>query len=127
MYTYNVYVFGHDLSLLEGLPTKLSEIQWYFQEKINEQMFELSFPYHGMAVTPPIVFGCIVTDGKYKEHVKELREAKEEDYRSDYQTFLDDFMMCLEAYRDDLSEHFENFKKFLSDNEPTFYAVNVSS
>ena len=78
MYTFNIYCFGHDLSLNKELNNKLSEFDFEFSTKINGRNWEINFPYHGGQVHGDCyscVFGTQITDDdNNKNYIKEIKK-----------------------------------------------------
>lgn len=138
MYTYNLFCFGHQLSKDKQLNNELNEMDAEFTTNIGNTRWELDFPYHGGQVSGDVyscVFGTIITDDDGNEfYTDEVRLAKEENYIEGYNTFLERLFVRLEEDIDsceDFKSEFESavnrLKKFVKDNKPKFYSVQVSS
>lgn len=154
MYTYNNFVYGHDLSINKELNNNISEFDISFQSNINGKNYEVNSPYHGGQVngdTMSVIFGHILTDDDDKSnYVMTVRSAKEEDYQEDYKLFLERFFINeqegIDEMKDVTSElgrwyveqnrtqqitEYETFinqlKDFTDNNLPTFYQVEASS
>jgi len=137
MYTYNNFVFGHDFSKDSELNNEIWSWDIEIREKINNRLFEIDFPYHGGQVkgdTLSCVFGTIITDDDptNKNFVKEVRNAKMEDYIDDYKVFINKVKSLL--IEDSLVSDEDGFPLFLSklfsfieNNDPDFYMVEISS
>ena len=84
MYTFNIYCFGHDLSLNKELNNKLSEFDFEFSTKINGRNWEINFPYHGGQVQGDCyscIFGTQITDDdNNKNYIKEVCDVTENGY-----------------------------------------------
>ena len=64
MYTFNNFIFGHNLSKNKELNNFVHSIGLEFNKKINDKLFEISCPYHGGRVRGdifPIIFGTNIT------------------------------------------------------------------
>ena len=137
MYTFNIFCFGHDLSLNKELNNKLSEFDFEFNTNINGRNWEINFPYHGGQVQGDCyscIFGTQITDDdNNKNYIKEIKNAKESDYIDSYNQFLKILISELEnytnldEYEEEIKKIIEELKIFLSENEPGFYSVEASS
>jgi hypothetical protein len=139
MYTFNLFCFGHELGINKELNNSLSELDIDETININGREFEFRFPYHGGQVdgdTFSCVFGTVITDDDgNRAYTKEIREAKEEDYKEDYNKFLTEFIDRLNKSVEEFKEYddkeaveiIEKFIQFLKENEPCFYSVEASS
>lgn len=133
MYTFDNFVFGHQLSKDKNLNNDLCEFDFEFSTKINGKEWELDFPYHGGQVRGDCyscVFGTIITDNdNNKDYVSDIRNAKEEDYINDYNIFLDNLFRFFDEFVLDSEEYgvINRLKKFVAENKPEFYSVEASS
>ena len=141
MYTYNLFCYGHKLRVNKDLNNKLMEFDLEFSKTINGKRWEVNFPYHGgqcgdMAYS--CVFGHNIThDDNNEEFINVVRNSKEEDYQSDYQTFLNDFYWELdniytpsfkgESDEEEFNKFIMDIKHFINSNKPEFYNVEASS
>ena len=138
MYTFNIYVFGHNLSKDKELNNSLNSFDIQFGKKINGKDFELQFPYHGGQcgdVTYSCVFGCqISTDEFNPNHINEIRKFKEEDYIKDYSLFIDALKEELSKWKgsvdmddEEMDQIIVDLFTFIDNNEPELYSVEASS
>lgn len=133
MYTFNLFCFGHELALDKDLNNELEEMISY-HIKIKGKTWEIDFPYHGGRVAGdimPCVFGRIITDDDHNPlFLDEVRNSKESDYMEDYNIFITNLYKDLdEDLKMDPSfeEFYNRLKKFINENKPKFYLVEVSS
>ena len=133
MYTYNLFCFGHNLDKDEKLKEDIHEFDIAFNKKIGNHKYELSFPYHGGADSPPCVLGTQITDDDgNSNYIAEVRLAKESDYINDYNLFVEHMIKGLGEDMiaepdEDFKRVAEGFKSFLQNTKPEFYSVQVSS
>ncbi|MBA3984986.1 MAG: hypothetical protein H0X63_00015 [Flavobacteriales bacterium] len=134
MYTYNNFVFGHNLSINKELNNSLHEFDICFSTRIGLKKFEISTPYHGgkcSGDTQSVILGVLITDDDNNtNYIDEVRNAKEEDYIHDYNIFLDKFKAALiedKGHESDYDEVADNLIEFLDTNKPGFYSVQASS
>lgn len=142
MYTYNLFCFGHELAIDHKLNNLLAEYDFYIKTEIGGKVFGVDFPYHGRQCkgdTYSCLFGCEITDSDCNPNfIKEIRAADENDYLEHYNDFLKALKVqadewteeWVEDYRDQaqaFKEIVERLFKFLDDNEPCFYTIEVSS
>lgn len=136
MYTYNLFVFGHDVSKDKEINNLIWECDLEFRKTINGKKFEVSFPYHGGIVkgdTYAVLFGVYITDDDHNSnYVSEVRNAKEEDYINDYNQFLKEFIDNLTDFENGLAgtEDETDLKPlldYLNNTKPEFYNLQVSS
>jgi hypothetical protein len=134
MYTYNIFVFGHDLSVNPKLNEAVCEFDIEFRDTLNKRKFEVSTPYHGGQVAgdlQSLIFGIVITDDDgNKNFINEVRNAKEEDYLADYQALLAKFIVDLESNKGEEKEYddlVDKLIKFLNSKKPGFYSVEASS
>lgn len=134
MYTYNLVCYGHQLSLNPDLNNSLNELDLEISTRINNKKWEIDFPYHGGQCSGDVyscVFGTIIIDDDNNPNfVDEIRNLKEEDYASDYDTFLDFVFKEIEDIMEtepDIVEVFNSLNEFVRNNQPKFYQVQVSS
>jgi hypothetical protein len=150
MYTYNLFCCGIDLTKKENLANHIEEI-CEFEMKINGKSYELTTPYQGGLVSGdvfPIVFGTIITDDDHnKEYTNEIRNAKESDYKEEYENFVkvlvneiknDNLLSDKEIesvdnnveqkeYIEDIIKKSNQLIDYIEKTEPHFYTMQVSS
>ncbi len=147
MYTYNIFCFGHEMALNKELNNFLRYYEMEFFDTIKGKEWQIDFPYHGGQVkddTYSCVFGTIITDDDNNpNYVNEIRNAKEENYLADYETFLDKLLTQCEddvihmnetfssleeiEYREAYKQLIDELKEFTKNNKPTFYSIEASS
>lgn len=141
MYIINNLMYGHDLSKNKELSDLIYEYDVDFRWTKNGVQYTVEMPYHGGQVAgdcPSIFFGAwIANDDGNKNYVKEVREAKEETYKADYQEFVQEFLIDmkssleefleLEGSNGEAAKFIQEVEKFLSENEPEIYSVESSS
>lgn len=157
MYTFNIYVYGHDFSQNKELNNGLSEIyDMEFTDKVilkgREVEFEVDFPYHGGQVAGDVyscVFGYVITDDDVYEpkgrasYINDIKNFNENTYYDHYMVFVDHFKKEFEEIITELDqdprfkqtkkdkEFNQEFKKklfdFLDNTQPTLYSVEASS
>lgn len=134
MYTYNLFIFGHNLSLNKELNNMVHDFDFSFQKTINKKRFELDTPYHGGTLPGdiyPVSFGHTITDDDQNPNfVGEVRNAKEENYINDYNEFIKSLKEDLIADKNveaDYDKLVDTFISFIDNNKPGFYSIEVSS
>jgi len=134
MYTFNHFVFGHDLSVDKELNNSINELDIEFNTTINGKEFEVDFPYHGGQVHGDLyscVFGHIITDDdNNKDYINKIRTAKAEDYIEEYNVFISALIDDLNNNKgidDDYDQCVDKLIAFLQSNKPYFYTVEASS
>ena len=134
MYVINNFVFGHKLSDNKELNNTLCDYGIEYHKNINGKKFEVEFPYHGGRVngdTYSCIFGMLITaDDGNNDYIKEIRNSKEEDYLTNYNSFLESFIVMLNENKGQESDYdafVEKLIVFLKNTEPKFYSVESSS
>ena len=132
MYTYEVVLFGHNISIDEDLNNKLHGYDMKFSKTLNGKKFDMDTPYHGGGGVYPIIFGYYLTDTDNNPNfIKEIRSAKEEDLINDYNIFLEEFKQMLidnlGCYEPEYDEFVKEILIFFDEHQPEFYSVQVSS
>lgn len=137
MYTFNLFVFGHDMSIDPDLNNDIHEFDVEMSRNINSRKYEIDLPYHGGQCAGDlysVIFGTIVTDDDHnKDYVNIIRNAKEIDYIEDYNSFLTEVKKGLiqdteGGYGEEKFRGFVNkLIEFLDNNKPGFYTVEASS
>ena len=134
MYTYNVFVFDHDLSTNHNLNNQLHDYDCEFRTTINKRKFEINLPYHGGQVsgdTYSVIFGTIITDSDHNKHfTDEIRSAKKTKYTKDYKLFINElksYLISQKGQDQDFDEFIDELLEFIKNNKPRFYQVEVSS
>lgn len=141
MYTYNLFCYGHRLGVKKDLNNKLMDFDIEFLKNINGKLWEVHFPYHGGQCGDMVyscVFGHTIThDDNNPKYINIIRTSKEDDYQSDYETFLEYFYAELdnihkkyfegESNEEEFTKFVEELKEFIGSNEPGFYSVEASS
>ena len=134
MYTYNIFVFGHDLSKNKDLNNSMEELCGGAQYIINGKKFKINRPYHGGQVrgdTFSVIFGIEITDDDDNpNYINKIKKSKKENYIEDYNLFINKLKedcnkeMGVDNWYDKMvKELFE----FIDNNEPDFYTVEASS
>lgn len=136
MYTYNLFVFGHDLSVDKVLCEQIDEMDFDFEPHGHDDTkCRLAREYHGGALSNPVVCGIQIasSDGN-KGYLGQVRTAKEETYVFDYTLFVEDLIKEVENYKTmwideepDVVLLAHNLTTFLRNHKPGFYSVEVSS
>ena len=139
MYTFNEFCFGHKLSKNKELNNALDEIGFEFSTIINNRRYQIYFPYHGGQVRGDCyscIFGTSITDDDQNDsYTDTVRNAKESDYLTDYNQFINELVLDLESdiencHSDELEEYTDlvnHLKSFILNNKPEFYSVECSS
>jgi len=134
MYTYNNYVFGHQLSVNKELNNELTEFDYEFSISINNKSFEISTPYHGGQCSGDVysvIFGHVITDDDQNpDFVNEIRNAKEEDYIKEYLEFIKQVKVDLirdKGLEKKYDEFCDKLITFIDSTKHTFYSVEASS
>lgn len=133
MYTFNLFCFGLDLSADEKLNNDLHYCDVEFNTKINGKEWEVDFPYHGGQCDGDLfscVFGTIVSDSDNNpSFVSDIRSAKGEDYKRDYEKFIDIFLNRLreDSSEPEIKDILDRLEEFINHNKPCFYSVEASS
>lgn len=134
MYTSNCFCFGHQLASDKKLNNLLQDWDVYFKININGRYWVVDFPYHGGQIdgdTYSCIFGTNITDDDDNPfYIDEVRNAKEEDYLTDYKIFLGKVVSGLEQdakLQPEFKDVVDKLKKFLQTNKPKFYSVEISS
>lgn len=134
MYTSNLFVFGHELATDKELNNDIDRFGIEFGCKIGDKDYELYSPYHGGKIagdTQSVILGCVITDDDNNpNYVKQVRDAKEEDYLPGYNAFLVKLkadLLSTKGIEQDYDEVVDRFISFLDNNKPDFYNVEISS
>ena len=135
MYTFNLFCFGHRLAKNKELNNSLHDWCIEFNKTINGKNFEVSFPYHGGQVRNDCyscVFGIIISDDDNPDYVNNIKSVNELDYLNDYNEFLRIFFHEFESdtyaeHEKEILEVVKRLKKFIIENKPEFYTVEISS
>lgn len=139
MYTFNNFCFGHKLAKDKELNNLVHEYDLAFSTVINGKNFEIDFPYHGGQVRGDCyscIFGTVITDDdQNNQYIDTVRSVKESDYLTDYQQFINELILSLEAditncsddELDDYQDFVNRLKEFIHNNKPEFYSVEASS
>jgi len=131
MYTYNLFIYGHDLLQDEDLLDDISGFEFHFIRVIDGKKFEVSTRYHGGSKYEPMVLGTEITDTDNNPgFVNEVRMANETDYAENYAEFIRLFKSELESERGADSEYdsaVDRLLKFIDSTKPGFYLLEVSS
>lgn len=129
-----MFVFGHDLSIDKQLNNDLHSSCIELEKNINGINFKISTPYHGGQVKGDLyslIFGTVITyDDNNKEYINEVKNAKEEDYITEYHQFIDYFinLIILDKGQDaEMDIFIDKLIHFLQNNKPKFYTVEASS
>lgn len=128
MYTYDLFVYGHDISNEEKLINLFSSNDISFFKEMNGRLYELMSHYHGGAYIIPYTLGITITDSDGdNDFVTTIRKANEDDYKKDYMTFISLLLKYLDENIGQDNTTLIEFKNFISKTHPKFYAVQVSS
>lgn len=136
MYTFNHFVFGHDLSVNKELNNSLWGFGVDYETTINNKRFEVTCPYHGgksKGDTFSVILGCIITDNDHNpNYIEEVRNSKEEDYINEYNIFLEELIKDLNDNKGieedgEYDQFADELITFLRKNIPKFYIVEASS
>lgn len=130
MYTYNILVYGHDISNNPELNNQLVDYDLEFYS----DGYEVDFPYHGGQVRGDVysvVFGEYITDNDGNpNYITKVREVKEEDHKEGYLKFVEKYKNYLledKGVEDDYDEFVDKLVEYLDKTEPCFYSVEASS
>ncbi len=132
MYTYNLFCYGHVMANNPELNEELHENDVQFKTTINGKTYEIDFPYHGGQTAGDIascVFGTVIHDDYHKNanFVKLIKNAKESDYKDNYNQFLKQLFEYLTSGEYISEKSIKELKHFLDKNQPEFYLLEVSS
>ena len=134
MYTYNLYIYGHKIDEDPELNSDITHFFDGFNKVIDGKEFEVSSPYHGGRVRGdifPVIFGHIITDDDHNTYlIDTIRNFKEEDYEKSYSKFIDELMKDINSEKGTDDEYdliVDRLQKFISNNKPQLYSVEVSS
>jgi len=134
MYTFNFFVYGHDIKNSPELNDELHDCDLEFTEQINGFKFEVDFPYHGGQVAGDVcstIFGTVIADDDgNSNYTNEVRNAKEEKYKENYILFLEKFKEHMTknlGVDSGYDEVVNNLIEYLENTQPGFYSVEASS
>lgn len=131
MYTFDLFVYGHDISDRDDLCSFFSYMDVGFSENINGRKYELISHYHGGSRYYPYSLGCIIANNNDNrdKYIDIIRNANEDDYKADYNTFISLLIQHLDSIVDSQEDikNVNEFKQFINNNKPKFYMVEVSS
>ena len=134
MYIIDNFVFGHELALNKKINNALVDFDAEFSTLVNKKRFVVEFPYHGGQVagnTYSVIFGAPITDDDgNKDFIKEVRNAKEEDYADDYNKFIEEYIVALNENLGQDAEYdafIGELIDYLKNTKPGFYSVESSS
>jgi len=134
MYTFNLYVFGHNLSIDKELNNSLNSFDIELKTKIGDRTYEIDFPYNGGQTsgdTYSCVFGTTISTDEFNpNHVKEIRSFKKEYYIEEYKEFIEYLKIEVVKFKGedgDMDMVIDNLIKFIDTHEPELYSVQASS
>mgnify|MGYP000896186147 CR=1 FL=1 len=139
MYTFNLFVYGHKMSVNKDLNNQISDFDLYCSKFINGKKFEIYCPYHGGQILGDVysvVFGTIITDDDNNSNlITEIQNFKKEDYEKDYVEYLDfvkkDLIDNKSVVDGEECKEYNLFVDklidFLNNTKPQFYQVEASS
>lgn len=130
MYVIKNLFYGHDLSVDKELNDELWGYDIEYERIIDGFRFEVSVPYHGgqcAGDAMSVFFGTFVTaDDCNKNFAKEVRTAKEDNFKKPYREFVNSFLDYLNTMVGE-EDFVRKITNFLSTMEPDFYIVESSS
>jgi hypothetical protein len=133
MYTYNVFIYGHDLSKNDVGRYLVEQLDYYFSWGKGDNTYVLSTNYRGSAPKTPISFGIEISDDDDNpSFLKTVRNADALIYKKEYEEFI--YALKKELLTDadvnddpELMDTVIKFMTYLDTTEPEFYLLKCSS
>lgn len=121
MYSYILCVYGHQVKDAE-LSDLISENQ--FSLKFGKNEYEAGDVYNGGELSP-IIGTIFCTSDDNETFLTEVREAREEEFASEYREFLQAYVEHLKS--EGMESQIAKLVNFCKDNRPGFYHIDATS
>lgn len=133
MYTYNLFIFGHNMSVNKKLNEFIGDMDIVLSKRIGNNKYECDLEYHGGSFDYQILFGVNITDDDQNPNfINKVRDAKSSTYIDEYNIFLSDYIeeLLLATELGEFDEDRDTVNElvsFLNTEKPDFYTLQVSS
>jgi len=135
MYLINEFVYGYDLNDDIELKKLISNFDLEYYKIINNKSYELSSPYNGDCIgikNCPLLLGVVITTNEFNDNfLKEVRNAKEEDYIDSFNKFVDYLKYRIIEDKNKYLKKYENEILMIIDKlnklKPKFYMIETTS